>query len=44
VEVHYDDLKKHVVSKPIEMTQNFRSFDFASPWEQMLRSDKSNKK
>jgi hypothetical protein len=32
-----------VVSKPIEMTQEFRYFDFASPWEQMSRSDKSNK-
>ncbi|KAL9404408.1 hypothetical protein Peur_001380 [Populus x canadensis] len=34
VEVHYDDPEKRVVSEPIEMTQEFRYFDFASPWEQ----------
>jgi NADH dehydrogenase (ubiquinone) Fe-S protein 3 len=33
----YDDPEKRVVSEPIEMTQEFRYFDFASPWEQ--RSD-----
>jgi NADH dehydrogenase (ubiquinone) Fe-S protein 3 len=44
VEVRYDDSEKRVVSEPIEMTQEFRYFDFASPWEQMSRSDKSNKK
>jgi hypothetical protein len=44
VEVCYDDSEKHVISEPIEMTQEFHYFDFASPWEQMLRSDKSNKK
>jgi len=44
VEVRYDDSKKRVVSEPIEMTQEFHYFDFASPWEQMSRSGKSNKK
>ncbi|GMN65006.1 hypothetical protein TIFTF001_034075 [Ficus carica] len=34
VEVRYDDPEKRVVSEPIEMTQEFRYFDFASPWEQ----------
>ncbi|KAM7528403.1 hypothetical protein LguiB_031813 [Lonicera macranthoides] len=34
VEVCYDDSEKRVVSKPIEMTQEFRYFDYASPWEQ----------
>ncbi len=33
-----------MVSEPIEMTQEFHYFDFASPWEQMSRIDKSNKK
>ncbi|KAL3500176.1 hypothetical protein ACH5RR_039269 [Cinchona calisaya] len=33
VEVHYDDPEKRVVSEPIEMTQEFGYFDFASPWE-----------
>ncbi|KAI5639241.1 hypothetical protein M9H77_00566 [Catharanthus roseus] len=37
VEVRYDDPEKRVVSEPIEMTQEFRYFDFASPWEQRNR-------
>ncbi|KAK1413518.1 hypothetical protein QVD17_35293 [Tagetes erecta] len=35
VEVRYDDPEKRVVSEPIEMTQEFRYFDSASPWEQL---------
>ncbi|KAL4192725.1 hypothetical protein AMTRI_Chr06g173390 [Amborella trichopoda] len=34
VKVRHDDPEKHVVSEPIEMTQEFRYFDSASPWEQ----------
>jgi NADH dehydrogenase (ubiquinone) Fe-S protein 3 len=34
VEVCYDDPEKLVVSKPIEMTQEFHYFDFASSSEQ----------
>ena len=33
VEVHYDDEKKQVVYEPVELRQEFRSFDFLSPWE-----------
>ncbi|OIW12027.1 hypothetical protein TanjilG_27324 [Lupinus angustifolius] len=33
VEVFYDDPEKRVVFEPIEMTQEFRYLDFASPWE-----------
>ena len=33
VEVRYDDSEKRVLTEPLEMTQEFRSFDFASPWE-----------
>ncbi|XP_038067411.1 NADH dehydrogenase [ubiquinone] iron-sulfur protein 3, mitochondrial-like isoform X2 [Patiria miniata] len=33
VEVRYDDELKRVVCEPIEMTQEFRKFDLASPWE-----------
>uniref|UniRef100_A0A6C0SJX3 NADH dehydrogenase [ubiquinone] iron-sulfur protein 3 n=1 Tax=Haplomitrium mnioides TaxID=56921 RepID=A0A6C0SJX3_9MARC len=44
VEVRYDDSEKRVVSEPIEMTQEFRYFDFASPWEQMSRGDESDQK
>jgi NADH dehydrogenase (ubiquinone) Fe-S protein 3 len=32
VEVRYDDSEKRVVCEPIEMTQEFRYFDFTSPW------------
>lgn len=33
VEVRYDDEKKRVVYEPVKLTQEFRSFDFMSPWE-----------
>ena len=33
VEVRYDDEEKRVVYEPVKLTQEFRSFDFESPWE-----------
>jgi NADH dehydrogenase (ubiquinone) Fe-S protein 3 len=33
VEVRYDSAKKRVVCEPLEMSQEFRLFDFTSPWE-----------
>ena len=33
VEVRYDDEAKRVVYEPVELKQEFRSFDFTSPWE-----------
>ena len=33
VETRYDDEKKRVVYEPVRLTQEFRSFDFESPWE-----------
>jgi len=33
VEVRYDDDQKRVVYEPTKLTQEFRSFDFESPWE-----------
>ena len=33
VEVRYDEEQKRVVYEPVELTQEFRSFDFESPWE-----------
>lgn len=33
VEVRYDDQQKRVVYEPVKLTQEFRSFDFESPWE-----------
>ena len=37
VEVRYDDEQKRVVYEPVKLTQDFRSFDFVSPWEGMLQ-------
>ncbi len=33
VEVRYDDEMKRVVYEPVELRQEFRNFDFLSPWE-----------
>lgn len=33
VEVRYDDSAKRVVYEPVELKQEFRNFDFLSPWE-----------
>jgi NADH-quinone oxidoreductase subunit C len=35
VEVRYDDEQKRVVYEPVRLQQEFRSFDFLSPWEGM---------
>ena len=32
-EVRYDDALKRVVYEPVELRQEFRNFDFLSPWE-----------
>jgi NADH-quinone oxidoreductase subunit C len=33
VEVRYDDQQKRVVYEPVRLSQEFRKFDFLSPWE-----------
>ncbi len=33
VEVRYDDEQKRVVYEPVALNQDWRSFDFLSPWE-----------
>lgn len=33
VEVRYDDEQKRVVYEPVKLSQDFRNFDFVSPWE-----------
>jgi NADH-quinone oxidoreductase subunit C len=33
VEVRYDDSAKRVVYEPVKLRQEFRNFDFLSPWE-----------
>jgi len=35
VELRYDDEQKRVVYEPVKLTQEFRNFDFLSPWEGM---------
>ena len=42
VEVRYDDIEKRVVYEPVNLTQEYRKFDFLSPWEgthQLLPGD-----
>jgi len=37
IEVRYDEDQKRVIYEPVELVQEFRSFDFMSPWEGMLQ-------
>ena len=42
VEMRYDEDQKRVIYEPVKLTQDFRSFDFLSPWEgiqQLLPGD-----
>ena len=32
-EVRYDDLEKKVIYEPVKLTQEYRNFDYMSPWE-----------
>ena len=32
-EVRYNETKKKVISEPVKLDQNYRTFDFESPWE-----------
>ena len=36
VEVRYDEELKRVINVPVSLTQDFRNFDFVSPWEGMV--------
>jgi len=33
VEVRYDEEQKRVINEPVKLQQEFRNFDFLSPWE-----------
>ena len=33
VELRYDELAKRVVYEPVKLVQDYRQFDFMSPWE-----------
>lgn len=35
VELRYDETERRVVYEPVKLTQDFRSFDYLSPWEGM---------
>ena len=37
VEIRYDDEQKRVVYEPVKLTQEYRDFDFLSPWEGVQR-------
>ena len=37
VEVRYDEESKRVIYEPVKLVQEYRSFDFMSPWEGMLQ-------
>lgn len=37
VEVRYDDEQKRIVYEPVKLQQDFRTFDFLSPWEGAAR-------
>ena len=39
VEVRYDSEQRRVVYEPVKLPQDFRNFDFLSPWEGMLPGD-----
>jgi NADH-quinone oxidoreductase subunit C len=36
VELRYDEAQKRVVYEPVKLVQEFRNFDFESPWEGMV--------
>jgi NADH-quinone oxidoreductase subunit C len=38
-EVRYDESQKRVIYEPVKLVQEYRNFDFLSPWEGMLPGD-----
>lgn len=38
-EVRYDDEAQRVIYEPVSLPQDYRSFDFLSPWEGMLKKE-----
>ena len=43
-EVRYSEEKKKVIIEPVKLDQNYRNFDFESPWEGTTYIDKQSKK
>ena len=42
IEVRYDMTSKKVIYEPVKLTQNFRDFDFESPWEGSFKEIKND--
>ena len=44
VEIRYDEIDKKIMHEPVNLQQDFRSFDIQSPWERTnyLKEDKKN--
>ena len=42
VEVRYDEERKSVVYEPVSLVQDFRNFDFTSPWEGLPGDEKAD--
>lgn len=38
-EVRYDEELKRVIMEPVELSQEFRNFQFSSPWSQLSKGD-----
>jgi len=43
VEVRYDERQKRVICEPLELTQEFRTFEFSSPWSNISTNSKETK-
>ena len=43
-EVRYSEEKKKVISEPVKLEQNYRNFDYESPWEGTKYINKQSKK
>jgi NADH-quinone oxidoreductase subunit C len=43
VEVRYDEIKKRVICEPTELAQEFRNFDFSSPWNSDIKQEVKHK-
>lgn len=41
VEVRYDDTEKRVVTEPVEIAQEYRAFDYSTPWETFRDAQKA---
>ena len=43
-EVRYDDLEKRVIYEPVNLPQEYRNFDYSSPWEGLPNELKGDEK